>query len=128
MLPTPEVVNNVVLYSALFDVDNPDHDLMTQMSAQVFFVVSQAENLPVVPMSALRPLPGQRGGEGRPRYVLRVLENGQPVRRVVEVAALNRVNAAIAAGLQAGEEVILDLPVRAQNAAAQGGPPRVPRL
>lgn len=128
VLPTPEVVNNVVLYSALFDVDNPDHDLMTQMSAQVFFVVSRAENLPVVPMSALRPLSGQRGGDDRPRYALRVLENGQPVRRVVEVAALNRVNAAIASGLQAGEEVILDLPVRPQNATAQGGPPRVPRL
>ena len=38
ILPTPEVVNNVVLYTALFDVANPKGQLMTQMTAQVFFV------------------------------------------------------------------------------------------
>lgn len=65
ILPTPEVVNNVVLYSALFDVANPDKDLLTQMSAQVFFVVSKAENLPVVPMAALRPLPPMSGQGAR---------------------------------------------------------------
>jgi hypothetical protein len=31
--PTPSVVNNVVLYDALFDVANPDRLLMTQMTA-----------------------------------------------------------------------------------------------
>ena len=36
--PTPETVNNVVLYDALFDVDNKDDGLMTQMTAQVFLV------------------------------------------------------------------------------------------
>lgn len=119
ILPTPEVVNNVVLYPALFDVPNPDGDLLPQMSAQVFFIVSKAENLPVVPMAALRPLP-----DGRNRYALRVVENGAPVRRVVEVAASNRVNAAIASGLKEGDEVVLDPPA----ATAQARPPRVPRL
>ena len=38
ILPTPTVVNNVVLYTALFDVANPARQLMTQMTAQVFFV------------------------------------------------------------------------------------------
>src|SRR3546814_1360056 len=50
ILPTPQTVNNVILYSALFDVTNPDHDLMTSMSAQVFFVVSEAKDLPIVPL------------------------------------------------------------------------------
>ena len=31
--PTPNVVNNVVLYDALFDVPNPKQTLMTQMTA-----------------------------------------------------------------------------------------------
>jgi macrolide-specific efflux system membrane fusion protein len=53
--PTPEVVNNVVLYNALFDVANPDGALMTQMTAQIFFVVAQAEDALVVPLAALRP-------------------------------------------------------------------------
>lgn len=120
ILPTPEVVNNVVLYSALFDVANPDKDLLTQMSAQVFFVISKAENLPVVPMAALRPLP-----QGKNRYALRVIENGEPVRRVVDVAASNRVNAAVATGLKPGEEVVIDM---ANVRPTQGAAARPPRL
>ena len=64
--PTPEVVNNVVLYNALFDVENPDRALMTQMTAQVFFVVAQAKDAVLVPVSALRPVgSGSASGERR---------------------------------------------------------------
>jgi macrolide-specific efflux system membrane fusion protein len=64
--PTPNVVNNVVLYDALFDVDNPDRALMTQMTAQVFFVVASARNAVLVPVAALRPVPteGRQRGTG----------------------------------------------------------------
>src|SRR5690606_8688409 len=48
ILPTPVVINNVVLYNAEFDVDNPNGELMTQMSAQVFFVNAQARNVLVL--------------------------------------------------------------------------------
>ncbi|MCP5339634.1 MAG: efflux RND transporter periplasmic adaptor subunit [Sinobacteraceae bacterium] len=51
--PTPTVTNNVVLYNALFDVPNPNRSLLTQMTAQVFFVVAEARDVLVVPMSAL---------------------------------------------------------------------------
>lgn len=53
--PTPEIVNNVVLYNALFDVENRDGALMTQMTAQIFFVTAQAKNVIQVPVAALRP-------------------------------------------------------------------------
>lgn len=130
ILPTPEVVNNVVLYSALFDVANPDKDLLTQMSAQVFFVVSRAENLPVVPMAALRPLPQTSGQAlGKNKYALRVIENGAPVRRIVDVAASNRVNAAVSTGLAAGEEVVIDVtnvkPTAGSSQQRPGPPPRL---
>src|SRR5215468_9698711 len=59
--PTPETVNSVVLYDALFDVDNTDGALMTQMTAQVFFVAAQAKDAVVVPVSALRPAGAERG-------------------------------------------------------------------
>ena len=62
--PTPETVNNVVLYNALFDVENPDRALMTQMTAQVFFVTAQAKDAVQVPITALRPV---RGGSGEGR-------------------------------------------------------------
>ncbi|WP_341912689.1 efflux RND transporter periplasmic adaptor subunit [Ferrovibrio terrae] len=124
ILPTPEVVNNVVLYSALFDVANPERDLLTQMSAQVFFVISKAENLPVVPMAALRAIP-----QGKNRYGLRVIENGTPVRRTVEVAASNRVNAAVSKGLEVGDVVVIDVTAtRSPAAAAQQRPGPPPRL
>jgi len=51
--PTPTVTNNVVLYNALFDVPNPERTLMTQMTAQVFFVVASAQDALMVPLSAL---------------------------------------------------------------------------
>ncbi len=65
--PTPTVTNNVVLYNALFEVPNNNRSLMTQMTAQVFFVVAEAKDVLVVPMSALtiqRGGPGNRGGQG----------------------------------------------------------------
>ena len=66
--PTPETVNNVVLYNALFDVANPDGALMTQMTTQIFFVVAQARDVITVPLSALRPAgssDGVKGGQRR---------------------------------------------------------------
>lgn len=51
--PTPTILNNVVLFNALFDVPNPDGDLMTQMTTQVFFIASQARDVLQVPVAAL---------------------------------------------------------------------------
>lgn len=51
--PTPTVTNNVVLFNALFDVPNSDGLLMTQMTAQVFFVIAQAKDVLHIPMGAL---------------------------------------------------------------------------
>ena len=65
ILPTPDVVNNVVLFPALFDVANPSGSLMTQMSAQVFFVVAAAKNAITVPVAALREA---RPGRSCPRW------------------------------------------------------------
>ncbi len=117
ILPTPEVVNNVVLFASLFDVPNPGHELLPQMSAHVFFVAGQARNVPVVPMAALRPVPRSRG-----QYVARVLENGEPVERTVEIGVSNRVMAEVRRGLEAGDQVVLDGTAPAQPARGPGGP------
>lgn len=61
LLPTPEVVNNVVLYNALFDVANPGQLLKPQMTAQVFFVRASAEDVLTVPVAALRSTGRRRG-------------------------------------------------------------------
>ena len=49
IMPTPTLVNNVVLYDALFDVANSNQTLMTQMTAQVFFVAASAKDAVLVP-------------------------------------------------------------------------------
>jgi macrolide-specific efflux system membrane fusion protein len=63
ILPTPTVTNNVVLYTGLFDVANPNKQLMTQMTAQVFFVRAAAHDAITVPVAALRFTGG--GAEAR---------------------------------------------------------------
>jgi macrolide-specific efflux system membrane fusion protein len=66
VLPTPEVVNNVVLYNVLFDVENSDNALKPQMSAQTYFVIARAEDALAVPVAALKPVAAGTG-KGRAR-------------------------------------------------------------
>ncbi|MES2604099.1 MAG: efflux RND transporter periplasmic adaptor subunit [Pseudomonadota bacterium] len=54
VLPTPTVTSNVVLYTALFDIANADSALYSEMTAQVYFVTSSAENVITVPVGALK--------------------------------------------------------------------------
>lgn len=61
--PTPEVVNNVVLYTATFDAKNPKQLLMTQMTAQVFFVAASAKDALIVPVAALHKSQRRRTAE-----------------------------------------------------------------
>ena len=125
LLPTPVVVNNVVLYNALFDVANQEHDLLPQMSAQVFIVAVHVENAPLVPMAALR-FTGRCDVRGGGKATVQAIVDGKPMERTVEIAAANRVTADLKSGLAAGDVVLLD---NAPAGAARGQPfPRTPRL
>lgn len=133
--PTPTVVNNVVLYDALFDVPNPNQTLMTQMTAQVFFVLASAKDAIQVPLTALRPVArkgdssprrareggkeggreGRSGASGDPRSQFRsgralvsvVDKNGKITEREVQVGVMTRVAAEITSGLEPGETVVI---------------------
>lgn len=63
VLPTPEIVNAVVLYDVLFDVPNSDKLLQPQMTVQSNFVVAKSENTLLVPVSALQPVAKHRKGQ-----------------------------------------------------------------
>lgn len=101
ILPTPEEVNGVILYNALFDVENPDRRLMTKMSAQVSFIVAAADDVVTVPVSALQPAP--EGG----MQVLVADAQGNVTPRQVEIGVRNRTTAEITSGLTAGESVVV---------------------
>ncbi|MGH8697518.1 MAG: efflux RND transporter periplasmic adaptor subunit [Burkholderiales bacterium] len=157
IMPTPKVVNNVVLYDALFDVPNPSQELMTQMTAQVFFVAAAAKDAVVVPVAALRPAArsdrGPRGGgdskaaearTGAPRVspavdpralfargramVSVVAEDGTVADREVQVGVMNRVSAQILAGLEPGERVAIGTRPGGAPARPATRPPGTPRL
>ena len=134
--PTPETVNNVVLYDALFDVDNRDRALMTQMTAQVFFVAAEAKNAVLVPVSALRPATapvasrrGTRGADAAvdprtslangPAVVRVVSSDGVIASRDVRVGVVSRVSAQILAGLEPGERIVAGQRAAARAVAAK---------
>lgn len=102
ILPTPETVNDVILYNALIDVANADQALMTSMTAQVFFVLGSAENVPIVPVAALRP--SKSGEDGA--YRVLVMNGSSPKMTEVKIGLMNRVSAQVISGLEVGDVVV----------------------
>jgi membrane fusion protein, macrolide-specific efflux system len=101
--PTPVTLNDVVLYNVLIDVDNADHVLMTSMTAQVFFVLGEAKNVPIVPVAAL-----SAARSGAPdEYEVRVLTADGPRRQAVKIGLADRTSAQIVSGLAVGDQVIV---------------------
>ncbi|MGE5515762.1 MAG: efflux RND transporter periplasmic adaptor subunit [Bacteroidota bacterium] len=127
ILPTPEVLNNVVLYDALFDVANPDGDLGIQMSAQVFFVHAAAKDAILVPAAALSQGKGKDKGKGA---TVLVMKDGVPEPRPVKVGVRNRVQVQIVSGLEEGDEVVIGqrtAEAKKATSGAPGAPPGTPR-
>lgn len=123
--PTPEVTNNVVLYNALFDVPNPDGRLMTQMTAQVFFVTARAEDALIVPMAALtnlRPVASGPNGAGPERMatVHLVARDGSLEERDIRIGVTSRIAAQVREGLDEGDRVVLGVRPSSDGASGRG--------
>ncbi|MDO7899952.1 efflux RND transporter periplasmic adaptor subunit [Pseudomonas citrulli] len=88
----------VVLYTVLLDVDNADRALMTDMTAQVFFVAAQARDVLSVPSAAL---------QGAADRVLVVADNGDVQPRTVRTGISDRLRTEVLDGLAEGERVLL---------------------
>ena len=127
ILPTPEVINNVVLFNALFDVPNPDGNLLPQMSAQVFFVRASAEDVVTIPVAALQPATpaGNQSGRSRGqwRQVQVIDEHGQTQARDIRIGTRNRVTVEVLEGLQEGDQVVTGQ-INAAAATGRSGPAR----
>lgn len=135
ILPTPEVINDVVLYKALLDVENPDGILRSDMTTQVFFVQGRADNAVLIPVSALQSRPArpegagsqrvegpqgrEQGGRGealrqaRQQYpdadmgmVMKLSADGEAIPQPVLVGLQTRSSAEILFGLSEGDEVV----------------------
>jgi macrolide-specific efflux system membrane fusion protein len=110
--PIPERLGSALFYNVLFEVDNTDGRLLSDMTAQVDLEVAQARQVPVLPVAAL----GQRDATGR--YTVQVLDAaGKTSPRAVQVGVRDDTQAQILEGLKPGERVLLGL-AAAPGAAA----------
>lgn len=123
ILPSPEVLNDVVLYHVLIDVRNEGRQLMTGMSTQVFFMFGRAENVPVIPAEALSQRVAEKDNEKGKAYRVRVLTASGPEERVIHAGLQTRTQAQVTAGLEIGERILLKRPpaTDTQRASMPGG-------
>lgn len=124
ILPTPETINDVVLYNVLVDADNADGRLMTDMTTQMFFVLGKAENVLLVAVSALQKrVPELDSKEGQ-AYEVRVLGKDGPEARKVIVGLADRNKAQVVSGLNINDTVIS----AEQTSAPATSNKRMPRM
>jgi macrolide-specific efflux system membrane fusion protein len=106
VLPSPETINDVVLFNVLIDVDNKDRTLMTGMSTQVFFTLGEAKDVVLVPNAALGKRLMDQDKDGAMAYEVIVVENGIETKRPALIGLTDRTLAEVKSGLNAGEQVV----------------------
>ncbi|MBK6960159.1 MAG: efflux RND transporter periplasmic adaptor subunit [Gammaproteobacteria bacterium] len=121
ILPSPELINDVVLYNVLADVDNRGGELMNGMTTQMFFIVARAEQVPSIPTVALgRRLPEQDdAGEA---YEIERCRAAGCAPATVQIGIMTRARSEVRAGLEPGDQVLLPV---AGGASAAGRPRRL---
>jgi HlyD family secretion protein len=96
--PLATVEQNVTTIPVTVEIERPDARLKPGMNANVEFITARHENVLVVPNEAVRD---DDGGS-----TVRVLVDGKPVPRAVEVGVAGPETTEIRAGLLEGEEVV----------------------
>lgn len=121
ILPSPETVNDVVLYNVLADVDNQDRQLMTGMTTQMFFVLGSAKDVPLIPVSALTRRAEQDDQGENLAYTVK-LQSGED--RIIRTGLTDRTRAEVIEGLQPGDRILVTPPAAAGNDSPQQRMPR----
>ncbi|RKS86021.1 macrolide-specific efflux system membrane fusion protein [Orbus hercynius] len=110
--PAPTSINNetststttttAIYYNGLFDVDNPEHLLRISMTAQVYIVLANAENVLYIPSTSIQ----QNFGDGKATVF--VLDDGQNIReKAIEIGIDNNVNVEVKSGLDLGDTIVV---------------------
>lgn len=102
VLPTPELINNVVFYDVLFDIPNAGRELKIQMTAQVFIVLAQAKGVLLVPTAAIG-----NAGEGSEAEVRVLKPDGSVEERMIQVGIKSELLAEVKFGLKENERIVL---------------------
>jgi len=102
ILPTPELINNVVFYDVLFDIPNPERELKIQMTAQVFIVLAQAKGVLLIPAAAIG-----NAGEGAEVKVRVLKTDGAVEQRTIKIGIKSEISAEVKEGLKEKELVVI---------------------
>ena len=109
ILPTPELINNVVFYDVLFDIPNAERELKIQMTAQVFIVLARAKDALLIPTSAIG-----NAGEGATIKIQVLKADGSVEMRAIKIGIKSEISAEVTDGLKENEQVVI------REIAAQG--------
>jgi macrolide-specific efflux system membrane fusion protein len=102
ILPTPELINNVVFFDVLFDIPNPDRELKIQMTAQVFIVLAQAKGALLIPTAAIG-----NAGEGTEIEIQVLKADGSVEMRAIKIGIKSEISAEVTDGLKENEQVVI---------------------
>jgi macrolide-specific efflux system membrane fusion protein len=129
ILPSPETVNDVVLYNVLADVDNKDGSLMTGMTTQLFFVQGKADNVLTIPASVLIKRQPDADTDTAKAYEVKVLDGRRTEPKTVLIGLSDRTSAQVISGLSEGDKVVLPstaaAPASGTAAPRRGMGPRI---
>ena len=121
--PSPELVNDVVLYDVLIDVKNEGRQLKTGMTTQVFFILGKADDAVIVPAEVLTRRASKEDKQNGKAYRVAVATEKGREQRIIHVGLQTRTQAQVIDGLKEGERVFVSRPAgnaNANNAAQQG--------
>ena len=111
--PVPERAGNAVFYNVLFEVDNHERRLYSDMTVQVEIETGRARGVATVPVVAL----GERGKDGR--YTVQGVDAAnKSAPRAVRVGLQDGARVQVLEGLKIGEKVLLAPPPVDPAAAA----------
>jgi macrolide-specific efflux system membrane fusion protein len=111
--PIPERAGNAVFYNVLFEVDNRDRKLYSDMTVQVDIETGAAKQVLAMPMLAL----GERDKDGRFR-ITQLDDKGKQQQRLVRTGLQDGKKVQVLEGLKAGDKVLLAPPSEAASDAA----------
>jgi macrolide-specific efflux system membrane fusion protein len=115
---TSSTSSSAIYYNGVFSVPNPDGRLRTYMTAEVHVLIGKSENVLCVPSSAL----GERANDGT--FPIRIRgKDGRIVVRNVRIGLNDRTKAQVLAGLEEGDDVVMDLPSAAASSTKSTPPP-----
>ena len=104
--PIPERIGNALFYDVLFDIDNADHQLLSDMTVQVDLDAAKATQVPSLSILAL----DKRDDDGR--YTVQVLDaQGKASPRHVRIGIRDDARAQVLDGLKPGERVLVAAPL-----------------